>query len=84
MLMMIMNQKNVFTSTDYELIDNRRCLVVSIKNNGSGNYYGLTIEGSGENAIPNGSREVPILMFVKQLKIKAPGSIKAIDYIPID
>ena len=76
--------KNVFTSTDYELIDNRRCLVVSIKNNGSGNYYGLTIEGSGENAIPNGSIEVPILMFVKQLKIKAPGSIKAIDYIPID
>ena len=76
--------KNVFTSTDYELIDNRRCLVVSITNNGSGNYYGLTIEGSGENAIPNGSTEVPILMFVKQLKIKAPGSIKAIDYIPID
>ena len=76
--------ENVFTSTDYELIDNRRCLVVSITNNGSGNYYGLTIEGSGENAIPNGSTEVPILMFVKQLKIKAPGSIKAIDYIPID
>ena len=76
--------ENVFTSTDYELIDNRRCLVVSITNNGNGNYYGLTIEGSGENAIPNGSTEVPILMFVKQLKIKAPGSIKAIDYIPID
>ena len=75
---------NVFTSTDYELIDNRRCLVVSITNNGNGNYYGLTIEGSGENAIPNGRTEVPILMFVKQLKIKAPGSIKAIDYIPID
>ena len=76
--------KDVFTSTDYEVIDNRRCLVVSITNNGSGNYYGLTIGGSGENAIPNGSTEVPILMFVKQLKIKAPGSIKAIDYIPID
>lgn len=76
--------ENVFTSTDYEVIDNRRCLVVSITNNGNGNYYGLTIEGSGENAIPNGSTEVPILMFVKQLKIKAPGSIKAIDYIPID
>lgn len=76
--------ENVFTSTDYELIDSRRCLVVSITNNGNGNYYGLTIEGSGENAIPNGSTEVPILMFVKQLKIKAPGSIKAIDYIPID
>lgn len=76
--------ENVFRSTDYELIDNRRCLVVSITNNGNGNYYGLTIEGSGENAIPNGRTEVPILMFVKQLKIKAPGSIKAIDYIPID
>lgn len=76
--------ENVFTSTDYELIDNRRCLVVSITNNGSGNYYGLTIEGNGENAITNGKTEVPILMFVKQLKIKAPGSIKAIDYIPID
>ena len=75
---------NKFTSSDYETIDDRRCLVISITNNGNGNYYGLTIEGSGENVITNGTSEVPIMMFVKTLKIKAPGSIKAIDYIPID
>ena len=79
---------NVFTSSDFVTIEEKRCLLISITVAGNGTIsYGHFPNSPQEASITGktAGTTVDICRFVKYLKIKAPtGDVKAIDYIVID
>lgn len=75
---------NGFTSSSFERIDERRCLIIDIYNISGTNAYGYNLGEPREPSITGANTEVNLLKFANYLELKAPGKIDYVDYIPLD
>ena len=75
---------NGFTSSEFERIDERRCLIIDIYNSSGTNAYGYNLDDTHEPSITGTNTAVNLLKFAKYLELKAPGKIDYVDYIPLD
>ena len=77
---------NFFTSTDYVLIEDKRCLVLDIQIESGTGYYSHALDSDAEKSFTGTSKNIPILKFVStfSLKVASGGKIKYIEYLVID